>query len=143
MSSVILETTRKPERQGLPWGVTIAGIWLAAMLALGLLAPIISPYGYTALDLKARLSLPFEPRHWLGTDELGRDVLSRLLTSIRISLLIAFGATAISATFGTLLGFLAAHFRGLVEQAVLVLADFSGQHSLPDFCAGGAGVFRQ
>jgi peptide/nickel transport system permease protein len=73
--------------------------------------------------------MPGNAAHWLGTDELGRDVLSRLLFSIRISLLIAFGATTISAVLGTLLGFLAAHFRGLIEQIVLMLADF--QASMP------------
>src|SRR5205814_8698583 len=69
------------------------------------------------------------PLHLLGTDELGRDVLSRLIVSIRVSLVIAFGATIISAVVGTSLGFLAASFRGLVEQAVLMLADF--QASMP------------
>jgi peptide/nickel transport system permease protein len=63
--------------------------------------------------------------HPLGTDELGRDVLSRLIASIRVSLLIAFGATIIGAVIGVTLGFLAAHFRGLVEQIVLALVDFS------------------
>ncbi len=56
-------------------------------------------------------------------------MLSRLVFSIRISLLIAFGATIISATVGTTLGFLAAHFRRWVEQIVLMLADF--QASMP------------
>ena len=110
-------------------GVRLAIVWLGSMLALALLAPLITPYPFTGLDLKARLATPFNPRHWLGTDELGRDVLSRLLISIRISLLVAFGATAISATLGTTLGFLAAHFRGFVEQLVLVFADF--QASIP------------
>ena len=67
--------------------------------------------------------------HVLGTDELGRDVLSRLIFSIRMSLLIAFGATIIGAAFGTTMGFLAAHFRGWAEQVVLALVDFSA--SLP------------
>jgi peptide/nickel transport system permease protein len=67
--------------------------------------------------------------HWLGTDELGRDVLSRLIVSIRMSMLIAFGATLNSATFGTSMGLLAAHFRGRVEQLILMLVDF--QASMP------------
>lgn len=113
----------------LPIAVWLALIWVGGMIAVALLADLIAPYGYTALDLKHRLSLPGEPAHWLGTDELGRDVLSRLITSIRISLIIAFGATLISATLGTTLGFLAAHFRGVVEQIVLMLADF--QASMP------------
>jgi peptide/nickel transport system permease protein len=98
--------------------------WIALMLATALLADLVAPYRFTAFDLKNRLSPPGNPLHPLGTDELGRDVLSRLIVSVRIWLLIAFGATLISAIFGTLLGFLAAHFRGFVEQAVLMLADF-------------------
>jgi peptide/nickel transport system permease protein len=94
-----------------------------------LLADQITPYGLTQMDLKNRLALPFHPSHWLGTDELGRDVLSRLIYSVRISLLIAFGACLISAALGTSLGFLAAHFRGFVEQIVLMFADF--QASIP------------
>ncbi|MCR2346226.1 ABC transporter permease, partial [Salmonella enterica] len=69
------------------------------------------------------------PQHWLGTDEVGRDVLSRLIESIRVSLLIAFGATIISTLLGTTVGFLAANFRKTVEQVVLTLADF--QAALP------------
>jgi peptide/nickel transport system permease protein len=109
--------------------VAIAILWVVAMLAVAILAEAIAPYGVTKMDLRNRLSAPGNAAHWLGTDELGRDVLTRLIFSIRISLLIAFGATAISAIAGTLLGFLAAHFRGLAEQAVLMLADF--QASMP------------
>ena len=118
-----------PRRRRLPVLVGIGLAWIALMLAVGLLADWIIPYRITTFDLKARLVPPGHPAHWLGTDELGRDVLSRLLVSIRISLFIAFGASLISATLGTTLGFLAAHRRGLVEQAVLMLADF--QASMP------------
>ncbi|WP_456777023.1 ABC transporter permease [Bradyrhizobium sp. USDA 4369] len=113
----------------IPVSVTIAIGWIAAILIVAIFADQIAPYGFTKFDLRNRLALPGNPAHWLGTDELGRDVLSRLIVSIRISLLIAFGATAISAIVGTTLGFLAAHFRGLVEQFVLMLADF--QASMP------------
>lgn len=117
-----------------PPPLVIFGIgWLALMLAIAILADVVSPFAYTALDLRNRLSPPVgfggTWLHPLGTDELGRDVLSRLIYSIRTSLLIAFGATIIGAVVGTTLGFLAAHFRGLVEQAVLTLVDFSA--SLP------------
>jgi peptide/nickel transport system permease protein len=113
----------------IPTAVVVAVIWILAILVVALLADSIAPYSLTRMDLKNRLSMPGNAAHWLGTDELGRDVLSRLLFSIRISLLIAFGATTISAVLGTLLGFLAAHFRGLIEQIVLMLADF--QASMP------------
>ena len=118
-----------PARRPIPWLVVFASAWIVAMLAVGLFADQLRPYGITQLDLHARLARPGTSRHWLGTDELGRDVLSRLLVSIRISLMIAFGATAMAVTLGTLLGFLAAQFRGLVEQAVLLLVDV--QAALP------------
>ena len=109
----------------MPASVRLACCWLALMLGVALLADLIMPYGMTALDLRNRLAPPGASwAHLLGTDELGRDVLSRLIASIRMSLLIAFGATLLSATIGTTLGFLAAHFRGLVEGAVMALADF-------------------
>ena len=107
--------------------------WLSAMLLVALFADSLAPFAYTALDLSARLQPPlgFEGQlnHPLGTDELGRDVLSRLVTSIRMSLLIAFASTLISATIGLTLGFLAARFRGWIEQAVLIAIDF--QASIP------------
>jgi peptide/nickel transport system permease protein len=114
----------------LPPPLVLAGVvWLGLMLLVALLADALSPYAYTALDLRNRLSPPvFLGGSWLhplGTDELGRDVLARLIYSIRTSLLIAFGATVIGAVLGTTLGFLAAHFRGAVEHAVLALVDFS------------------
>jgi peptide/nickel transport system permease protein len=112
-----------------PASVLVAIAWLLAMIAVALFADAIAPKGFTAMDLRNRLALPGHPSHWLGTDELGRDVLSRLISSIRVSLLIAFGATLISAVLGTALGFLAAHTRGFVEQVVLMLADF--QASMP------------
>jgi len=119
--------------RGPPPLVLFALTWVGLMLAVALLADLVSPYAYTALHLRNRLSPPaFAGGSWahlLGTDELGRDVLSRLIASIRMSLLIAFGATLIGAAVGTAVGFLAAHFRGWVEQCVLALVDFSA--SLP------------
>jgi peptide/nickel transport system permease protein len=113
--------------------VMIALVWLAAMVLIALFAEWLRPYGITALDLRARLTPPVgfggTLKHLLGTDELGRDVTSRLIVSIRVSLMIAMGATVIAAVFGTTMGFLAAHFRGLVEQFVLMLIDF--QASMP------------
>ncbi len=121
-------------KHALPPPMVLFGLaWLTLMLLVAVLADVISPYAYTALDLRNRLAPPaFMGGTWLhplGTDELGRDVLARLIYSIRMSLLIAFGATIIGALIGTTLGFLAAHFRGFVEQLVLALVDFSA--SLP------------
>lgn len=112
-----------------PVSVCLGLGWIALMLFCAAFADLLRPWEITRMDLMARLVPPLTPGHWLGTDELGRDVLSRLLQSIRISLLIAFGATLISATLGTALGFAAARFRGWVEHFVVMLADF--QAALP------------
>ncbi|SFD16414.1 peptide/nickel transport system permease protein [Devosia psychrophila] len=138
----IQSTEARPGRSGLAQGqnllaqlgqvpvlMVIAVIWLGFMLAVALLADVITPYPYTQIYLHNRLSTPVfmggDWAHLLGTDELGRDVLSRLIASIRMSLLIAFGATIIGAVLGVTLGFVAAHFRGFIEQIVLALVDFS------------------
>lgn len=118
---------------GLPLGVSFAGLWLVAMVVISLGAEFMLPYSITAFDLKARLMPPVlfggGIAHPLGTDELGRDVFSRLLLSIRMSLLIAFFGTLIATTLGTALGFLAAHFRGRLESVILMAIDF--QASMP------------
>ncbi|TCL71306.1 ABC transporter permease [Rhizobium sp. BK251] len=116
-------------RRHVPISVGLGILWLAAMVFIACFADQLRPYGITAMDLTNRLAAPGNAKHWLGTDELGRDVLARLLQSIRVSLVIAFGATILSAVFGTALGFAAAKFRGAVEHLVLVLADF--QAALP------------
>ena len=130
MSATTVPSLARPRA---PWAVTLAAAWLGLMLVTALFATEVAPFSITALDLRNRLSPPVgfggTWLHALGTDELGRDVLSRLIVSIRVSVLIAFGATAIGTVLGTALGFLAAHFRGWVEQAVLMLIDF--QAALP------------
>ena len=116
-------------RRLLPFSVGLGIVWLVAMVLVAIFADLLRPYGITSMNLTNRLVAPGHPQHWLGTDELGRDVFSRLIQSIRISLVIAFGATILSAVFGTALGFAAARFRGVVEHFVMALADF--QAALP------------
>jgi peptide/nickel transport system permease protein len=113
--------------------VLLGMAWIITMLVVAIFADLLAPMSYSQLDLKARLLPPSfmggTAAHWLGTDELGRDVASRLVISVRISLLVAFVSTLLSASVGVLLGILAAHFRGWVEQLVLTLIDF--QASMP------------
>ncbi len=116
--------------------VIIAALWLLFMIFVAISAPFISPYEYTAIDLRARLQAPAgmeggDWKHVFGTDNLGRDVLCRLIFSIRLSLLVAFLGTVIGAILGTSLGFLAAHFRGWVDDVVMAAIDF--QAALPFF----------
>lgn len=122
---------RKAKRA--PVGVAISIVWVLVMVTLALLANQLMPYDFSAIDLGSRLSPPAllggNANHWIGTDELGRDMLSRLILSIRMSILIAFCASIAGSVFGTLMGFLAAHFRGQVESVILILIDF--QASMP------------
>ncbi|WP_344123004.1 ABC transporter permease [Kocuria aegyptia] len=95
-------------------------VWAAAaVLALIVLsvavAPWIAPYPPADQDLGARLAPP-GPDHWLGTDHLGRDVLSRLLDGGRFSLVTAAAATALTATVGTGIGVLSARRRGWLDE---------------------------
>ena len=127
-------TTVARRRRALPSvGVSLALLWLAIVIVIALGADLLRPYSITAMDLKARLIPPVlfggNFAHPLGTDELGRDVFSRLMLSIRMSLLIALFGTLIAATLGTALGFLAAHFRRGVESVILMAIDF--QASMP------------
>ena len=115
-----------------PLLVVISALVLATLFLCGLFAEQLAPTGYATQDLASRLSPPV----WLGgksgllgTDFLGRDIFSRLLYAVRISLLVAFAGTLISCTMGTILGFLAAHRKGWTDEMVMMLVDF--QASMP------------
>lgn len=110
--------------------VLISIIVLLTFFVSGLFAPWIAPYDLEQMDLMARLNKPFENfAHILGTDELGRDVFSRLLYSIRLSFLLAIAGTLLGAILGTALGFLAARFGGIIDDTINASIDFTA--SLP------------
>ncbi len=119
---------------GMPPSILISAIWIVFMILVAVLADVIAPYDYKHMDLLDRLRPPIwlENGVWshpLGTDDLGRDVLSRIIFSIRISLFVALMGTFIGAVLGTSLGFAAAHFRGRGEVLIRVRLDF--QAALP------------
>lgn len=99
-------------------GVLLIGAWIL----LALLAPMIAPYSPTEQHLADRLSPP-NPKYLFGTDELGRDVLSRVLYGARISLPIGFGVVILTAWLGTTLGAIAGFIGGLVDEFVMRLCD--------------------
>jgi peptide/nickel transport system permease protein len=95
-------------------GGTIFGI-IAILAALG---PWIAPFEPDAFAIRARLQPP-STTHWFGTDEFGRDVLSRVLAGAHDSLLMGFGATLLSLLIGVPLGLIAAFRRGWTEEAIM------------------------
>lgn len=120
--------------RAMPPSILISAIWIVFMVLVAVLADVIAPYDYKHMDLLDRLRPPIwlENGAWahpLGTDDLGRDVLSRIIFSIRISLFVALLGTFIGAVLGTSLGFAAAHFRGRVDDLIMILIDF--QAALP------------
>ena len=85
---------------------------------IGLLGPFFAPYDYAKQDLLAARLPPLSSGHWLGTDQLGRDTVSRLVVGIRISLMVGFGVTLISLIVGTLAGVLAGYYRGWPDTVI-------------------------
>lgn len=95
----------------LPAGIVFGGGVVALMILLAFVGPAVSPYAYDQMDIVQRLKGP-SAAHWAGTDEYGRDVLTRTLLGTRTSLFIGFGATLVSLVFGVILGLIAGHRRG-------------------------------
>ena len=102
--------------------VRFSVILLGLIVISSLLAPFLTPYGGDDMDLNAILTGP-SVEHVLGTDELGRDLFSRLLYGGRFSLAIALGAVMIALLVGIFLGTVAGYFGGLVDRFVSMITD--------------------
>lgn len=106
----------------------LSGGWLTLLVLGALLAPWIAPKDPLAQDLFLGRLPPFwlpgaEPGHWLGTDSLGRDVLSRLLFGARVALVVALVAGTLTCLIGATLGLLAGFLRGWVDMVISRLVD--------------------
>lgn len=121
-------------RRGLNPGVAIGGTVVAVFVLVALFAPLIAPHDPYAQNLLMRLKPPFwhegwDPAHPLGTDQLGRDYLSRLIHGARVSLIVGFAAVAISAVIGITLGVIAGYSGGWTD--TLISAVVTTRLSLP------------
>jgi peptide/nickel transport system permease protein len=102
-----------------------AGVGLvAALLFMALAAPMLAPYDPTAQELRARLKPPAwsekgSANHLLGTDHLGRDVLSRVIHGSRVSLLVGAAVVLLAGTFGTVLGMVAGYSGGRTDTVIM------------------------
>jgi peptide/nickel transport system permease protein len=99
-------------------GVTI--VLVAVLMAVA--GPLITPFDPAAQELALRLEGP-TMTHWFGLDELGRDVLARVLSGARISLLVGLVVVGVSSTVGTLLGAVAGYFGGRVDEIISRVID--------------------
>ena len=90
---------------------TIGGAIVVVMLAAAVLADVVTPYGFSQTSLPERF-IAMNGAHWLGTDQLDRDLLTRLIYGARISLYVGFGAVLIGCALATSIGVLSAYFGG-------------------------------
>ena len=95
--------------------------FVTALILLALLAPLITPYGPN--KLVGKFSAPPSAQFWLGTDQVGRDVFTRLLYATRVSLLVGFSSTAIATAIGVVLGLVSGYFGGWVDMVIMRLTD--------------------
>ena len=102
----------------------LGGVLVALFVGLAVLSLLWTPYPATELDIPNKLQRP-GAAHWLGTDSLGRDVVSLLLVGARASIAVGVIAVGMGIAFGVALGLLAAARRGWVEELVMRLADFT------------------
>ena len=106
----------------LPRSLTMGGAILIVVALAALFGPMLAPYSYDQMDIMARMTPP-DAAHWLGTDEFGRDVLSRMLNGARLSLLMGIGATFVSLLIGVPLGLAAGYHGGRIDEAIMRAVD--------------------
>jgi peptide/nickel transport system permease protein len=114
--SLIRRTFRRYGRPGIGAAIILAWVLVA------IFAPVLTSYSPDLVDVTRRLQPPSH-LHWLGTDMLGRDVLTRLLYGARISLFTGIVVVVVAAVFGTLVGGIAAYSRGKIEEVIMRITD--------------------
>lgn len=136
-------TETLPRDSRVDWGRVLSTVRRAPILPVtilltvalaAILAPIISPHNPAFVDLRLRTMPPFweqggDPAYPLGTDYLGRDMLSRLIWGARVSLIVGFLSIFFAGGIGTILGLLSGYFGGLVDTVIMRLCDI--QMSIP------------
>ena len=123
-ASVTAATVGKPRRSIMRW---VPIILIALFVLAAVFAPLVAPYDPNSQNLLGRMRPPGTVsrsfHYLLGSDELGRDLLSRLIYGARVSLFVAIASVILSGVVGVLLGMLAGYLRGWVELIVMRLVD--------------------
>jgi peptide/nickel transport system permease protein len=126
VSAVIaLHRERRPALDPARWELATGIALLSAVVASALLGPALAGHDPGFIDLERRFLPPLTPGHLLGTDQLGRDVLARLLHGLRWSFATALCATLLAFAIGTVLGLLAARSRTLLSAAIRQITAFA------------------
>lgn len=100
----------------------IGAIVVAVIVLLAIFAPLVAPFDPEAINLRARMQPP-STAHWFGTDELGRDILSRVIHGARPSLMVGLVSVAMATIVGTLLGLIAGYAGGTADAVIMRLMD--------------------
>jgi peptide/nickel transport system permease protein len=122
-------------RWHVPLHVWVSTVFLLVVVCAAVLAPVVSPYDPVKQSLRERLKAPTwfpevgRQRHLLGTDQLGRDILSRVIYGSRVSLIVGFAAVMIGGGLGGFLGLLSGYAGGMVDEAIMLVVD--GQLAFP------------
>lgn len=109
-------------RRRYPAKLWVGGAIVFALLVIAAFAPWIAPHPFDGMSLLKRFKPP-SAEHWFGTDDYGRDVLSRVLYGARLSLIMGFAATAISLAIGVPLGLIAGYKRGRIDEWLMRATD--------------------
>lgn len=127
MSSAVAPAIPMPRRRALHLGLWLPVGVILLFVLMAIAAPWIAPYEPNAQNLLGRMKAPGTTsrafHYLLGSDELGRDLLTRLIHGARVSLSVAFAAALLSGTVGVVLGMLAGYLRGWVEVVVMRVVD--------------------
>lgn len=107
-----------------PWSILVAGSIVGAWILLALFAPVVAPYDPTAVDIANALKAP-SAAHWFGTDQVGRDVLSRVIHGARIDLLMCLAGVLPPLLIGTTVGLLSGYYGGVVDTLLMRLYDLT------------------
>jgi peptide/nickel transport system permease protein len=126
--ALALPAPRAARRGRVPWPLCAAGAFIGLLAVVAVAAPLIAPHNPERGSLRARLAgptleAPDGKAYLLGTDQLGRDVLSRMVFGTRVSLTIGFAAVAVGGFVGGLLGLVAGFRGGWLDEAIMTVAD--------------------
>jgi oligopeptide transport system permease protein len=103
--------------------MAMVGLWtIAAILLIAIFGPMVSPYSYSDQDLASQNQGPSRA-HWLGTDDLGRDMLTRLMYGARISLTVGIMASVLNLTVGVIYGGISGYYGGRVDNIMMRIVE--------------------